>query len=167
MHCSMYGGTQKHQNVFIKNCVFILKCLNFSHLQSTLHLIQYTYWDVFSIVLNSFWTCRFWCLLVLLLFFVLPLPRWQNVSLWRLFSSRETKKVTLGEIRWIGRVGHQGHAIFGQKLLNTQCGVGRCARKSPIMKWVATLKESSKEIHWSWTQPLTTMPAGALIQVGS
>ena len=29
--------------------------------------------------------------------------------------------------------------------------------KSPIMKWA---KESSKKIHWSWTQPLPTMAAG-------
>ena len=27
------------------------------------------------------------------------------------------------------------HAVFGQKLLNSQCSVGRCAHKSPIMKW--------------------------------
>ena len=33
---------------------------------------------------------------------------------------------------------------MGQKLLNTQCSVGRCTRKSPIMKWANTLKESSK-----------------------
>ena len=28
------------RNLFIKNCVFILICLNFSHLQSTLHLVN-------------------------------------------------------------------------------------------------------------------------------
>ena len=50
-----------------------------------------------------------------------------------------------------------------QKLLNTQCSVRRCAHKSPIMKWVSAMKESLK-IHWSWTQPLTTPPAGTLIQ---
>ena len=33
-------------------------------------------------------------------------------------------------------MGHGGHAVFGQKLLNTQqYGVGRCTHKSPIMKW--------------------------------
>ena len=42
------GGSPKPQNLFIKSCVFILTCLNFSHLQSTLHLMQYTYLDVFS-----------------------------------------------------------------------------------------------------------------------
>ena len=37
------------------------------------------------------------------------------------------------------------HAIFGQELLNTQLGAGRCACKSPIMRWANTLKESSKK----------------------
>ena len=31
-----------------KNCVFILPYLNISHLQNTLHLIQYNYQDIFS-----------------------------------------------------------------------------------------------------------------------
>ena len=53
-----------------------------------------------------------------------------------------------------------GHVIFGQKLLNV------CAGKSPIMKWANTLKESSKKIHRSQAQPLTTMPVGTLIQMG-
>ena len=53
----------------------------------------------FPMAQNSFWTHWFWCLLVLLLFFVSPLPHWQSVSLWGLFSSRETKKnVVQGEI---------------------------------------------------------------------
>ena len=36
-----------NQEFTYKNCVFILTCLNFSHLQSTLHLMQYTYRDTF------------------------------------------------------------------------------------------------------------------------
>ena len=31
------------------------------------------------------------------------------------------------------------HAVFGQKLLNIQHGVGRYAHKSPTMKWANTL----------------------------
>ena len=34
--------------------------------------------------------------------------------------------------------------LFGQKLLNTQRGMGKCADKSPIMKETNALKESSK-----------------------
>ena len=58
----------------------------------------------------------------------------------RTFSSRETKRnVAQGEIGWIGRVGHGHHAVFGEELLNTQCGVGRYARKSLTMKWANAL----------------------------
>ena len=60
----------------------------------------------------------------------------------RTFSIRENKKkVTQDKMRRIGRVGHQGHTIFGQKLLHTQHSVGRYTHKSSIMKWA---NESSK-----------------------
>ena len=59
------------------------------------------------------------------------------------------------------KVGHGGHAVLGQKLLNTQRGVGRCACKSPIMKWANALSLQKKKIHWSQTQ-LLTKPAGTL-----
>ena len=42
------------------------------------------------------------------------------------------------------RVGHGSHAVFGQKLLDTQHRVGRSTCKSPIMKWANMSKESSK-----------------------
>ena len=41
--------------------------------------------------------------------------------------------------------GAQGYAIFGQKLLNIQRGVGRCACKSPIMKWKCIERVLSKK----------------------
>ena len=47
-------GDQKNCNLVLKNCAFTLMCLNFSHLQSTLHLMKYTYQDVFSTPQNSF-----------------------------------------------------------------------------------------------------------------
>ena len=109
----------KTQNLFIKNCVSTLMCLNFSHLPSIFHLMQYTYTDIFSTAQNSFWTHRSWCLLVLP-FFVSPLPHWQNISLWGLLLSRKTKESCWGEIQWIRRVGHGGCAVFGQKMPNSQ-----------------------------------------------
>ena len=104
----------------------------------------------FSTAQNCFWTCWFWCHLVLLPFFVSPLPHGQNISLWALFLSRKTnKKVTGVKIRWIGRLGHGGHGIFGWKLLNTQCGVGRCALNHPSwngqMHWVFKKKFTEAE----------------------
>ena len=45
---------------------------------------------------KHFGACWFWCLIVLLPFFISPLSYWHNFSLWRLFSSRKTKKKSLG-----------------------------------------------------------------------
>ena len=81
---------------------------------------------------NSFWTHRFWCLIVLLPFFVSPLPHQQNVSLWGLFSFTGKQKTVAGdETGWVRKVGHEGHAIFYQKLLGTQCSMSRYTCKSP------------------------------------
>ena len=63
----------------------------------------------------------------------------------RIFFTLRNEKSHSREIRWLGRVGHWGDAIFGQKLLNTQHGVGRCTCKSPLMKWAKVLTESSKK----------------------
>ena len=151
----MKGDPPKTWNLFIKHCVFILTCLNFSHLQSALQLLQHTNRDIFSTAQNSFWTHPFWCRLVLLTLFVSSLPHWQKHCPLRNFFHPGKQKVAGGEMWWIGRVTHEGHTIFGQKLLNSQHGVGRCARKSPIMKWANVLKESSKKIPWSRAQALT------------
>ena len=82
-------------------------------------------------------------------------------------SPLRTFSIQGGKRWWIGRVGHGGHTIFGQKLLNTQHYVGRCVCKSPVKKWAKALKESSKKLHQGQTQPLTTTPAGTMIQMGS
>ena len=52
--CLLYEGEPpKPQNLFIKNCVFILTCLNFRHLQRTPHLIQH-YWHFFPLLKTVF-----------------------------------------------------------------------------------------------------------------
>ena len=100
---------------------------------------------LFSSVQNSFWTHQFWCLLVLLPFFGFICSTWAKCfPLWTFFIWGY-KKVTRGETGWIGRVRHEDQGIFDQKLLNMQRGVGRCAHKSPIMKWANALKKSSKK----------------------
>ena len=65
---------------------------------------------LFSTAQNSFWTHWVWCLLILLSFFVSPLPIQQNISLWGLFFfiQRHNKKSCLG---W-DQVNREGHAIF-------------------------------------------------------
>ena len=142
---NLWGGVPQTQNLFIKNCIFIVTCY------SSLSFKVLSIWcntpiqKFFSTAQNSFWTHRFGCLLALLLFFVSPLPHQQNGCCWRHFSSGETTKSCLGKIRWIGSVGNEVHDTFGQTLLNTQRHVGRCAHKSPIMEWTNALKEASKK----------------------
>ena len=63
---------------------------------------KYSPW-CFSTAQNSFWTCQFWCLLVLLPF-VSPLPHGQNFCLWGLFFIEETKRSCLGW-DWVNREG--------------------------------------------------------------
>ena len=89
------GWPQISQNLFIKNCVFILTCLKLGHLQRTLHLMQYTYRGGFPTAQNSFGTHRFWCLLVLLLFFVSPLTSAKRFAL-RTFFIQGNQKSHLG-----------------------------------------------------------------------
>ena len=137
------GGTQKW-NLFIK-VVYLFLRLNFSHLQSPLHLMQYNYWDFFSTDQNSFWTHWFWCFLVLLPFFVYLFHIGKMFPFGDFFKQGDKNKAARGEIRWIWKVGHWGHAVLDQKLLNSQHGVGRFTCKSAIMKWAKELKESSKK----------------------
>ena len=61
----------------------------------------------------------------------------------RIFFILGNKKKLLGE-RLGEKGGAQGAAIVGQTLWNTQHGVGRCARKSPITKWANMLSLQKK-----------------------
>ena len=137
----IWGGTTKNWNLFIKNCVLILTCLNFSHLQSTLHWMRYTSRDVFfhcsKLFLNSLILMPFSASAVFLfcLFLIGKMFPFENF-----FHPGKQKKVTWGDLRWMR--GFRGYAVFGQKLLNTQHGVGRYTCKSPILKWANVLKES-------------------------
>ena len=117
-------------NLFIKNYVFILTCLNFSHLQSTLSTFgAINLLRLFSTAQNGFWTCWFW---YLLMFFCFTSSTSAEVSLWGRFSSRETKKKSgWGKMGWKAKVRHRNHVIFGQNLLNTQHSVGRCVVTCP------------------------------------
>ena len=100
------------QNLFIKNCVFILTRLNFSYLKSTLHLMQYTYEDVFSIAQNRFWTRRFWCLLVLLPLFCFTSTTLADCFPLRTFFIGETHTHTHTHTDLLGRdqVNREGGA---------------------------------------------------------
>ena len=79
-----------------------------------------------------------------------------------------TTKKLLGErsVEW-GVGARESCCLWSKTAEHSKTGVGRCICKSPIMKWANPLKDPSKKIHWSQMQPLTTMPAGTLIQMGS
>ena len=145
-HMQLWGGTQKKQ--------FILTCFNFSHLQSTLHLMQYTYWDVYFHCSKQFLNLSILMPFSASAIFLLPLPRFS----WRTFFIQGNKKSRWGEIGWIGRVGHGGHAILVKN------------RWTLSKVWVGALKESSKNfteakrslsqqhqlIHWHRWVPRTS-----------
>ena len=51
----MMGDPKNLSRIYLKNGVLILLVyLNFSHLQSTLHLMKYTYQDIFSLLITVF-----------------------------------------------------------------------------------------------------------------
>ena len=128
----------------IKNCVFILTCLNFNHLESTLHWCNSP--------IETFFHCsqQFLNLLILM-------PFSSSATLFHLFHTGKMfpfkdlfhmgkqKKVAWGKTRWIGRVGKEGSCHFGSKTAEPQCGMGRYVHSSPIIKWANMLNESSEK----------------------
>ena len=107
--------------------------------------MQYTYWDIFfhcskqflnSLILTPFSASAIFCSTSSTSAKMCP---FEDFFIWE-----TNKKIAQAPIRWIGKVGHWGYAIFGQKLLNTQRSLGRCPYKSLIKKWANALKESSK-----------------------
>ena len=83
------------------------------------------------------------------------------------FIRGNKKKVTWGKIGWIGRVGQRGHVIFGQKLLNTQCGQvliyhplwnGQMCWKNLLKNFTEakhSLSQQSQLVHWYRRVPRT------------
>ena len=137
------GGTQKMEFIYKKLCTYMFKLQSPSKYSHLMHYTCETFFPLLKTVLN---------LLILISFSVSAF----FVCLFHIFHVGKTfpfedffhpgnKNVVWGEIRWIRRVRHRGHAVFGQKLLSTQRGVGRCTCKSPTMQWANVLKESSKK----------------------
>ena len=118
-------GPPKHATYLLKSCVFILICLNFSHLQSTLHLIQHTYQDVFCTAQNSFWTCRFGCLIMLLSLFCFTSSTLAKCfPLRTVFIPRNKKTICPGQDRVSREGGEWRSCHFGPKSAehSAQCG---------------------------------------------
>ena len=96
----------------------------------------------FSTAQNSFWTDWFWRLLVLPPFVFHLFHIGKMFPFGDFFHLGKQNKSGRYQVNREG--GAWGHAVFGQKLLNIQCGVGRCTHKSP-KKWANVLKESSEK----------------------
>ena len=111
-----------------------------SHLQSTLHLMQYTYPDFLSLLktvfrLVDFDTVQRSCHFLFHLFHIGKMFSFRN------FFIQGNNKKGHSQWDWVNREGGVwGHAVFDQKLLNTQCGVDRYPPKLPIMKQAKALK---------------------------
>ena len=86
-------------------------CLNSSHLERTRHLMQYTYQDVFLLLKTVFELVDFDACSTAVFCFTSSTSA-KCFPLRTLFIRGHTQKVTQGEIGWIGRVGHRGHAVF-------------------------------------------------------
>ena len=123
----------KTWNWFTKICVFILTCWNFSYLQSILHLMQHIYWDVFSIA-RKFLKSSVLMPLSASAVFCFTFTPWVMFLFEDFFHQGKPKKKKKNPCLgwdWVNREGRgEASSVFGQKLLNTQHSVGRCAHKS-------------------------------------
>ena len=118
-------GDPKNTRIYLlKNHAFILACLNFSHIQGTLHLMQCTYWDTFPLF-KSFWAHWFWCLLVFLPFFCLTSSTSVKHFPLRTFFIQGKKKKLLGPRLGLLRGWDTGVMPFLVKKCWTQNDVGR------------------------------------------
>ena len=136
---------------------FIKKLYIYSYVFKLLSPSKYSLFDSidlsrhFFTTQNSFWTRRCWCLLVLLSFFVSPLPHGQNISLWGLFSSRETKKhIVQGKIGWKG-----GWDMGVMPFLVKNCWTLSCGCTLMNQMKLSKHIESPQRTQWSQMQPLT------------
>ena len=113
---------QKMEFIYKKLC--ILMYLHFRLLQSTLHLMQNTYQDVFSTLQNGFWISILMTFRAFAVFCFTSSTSAKHFPLRTFFIWGNKKKRRSGEIGWIGSMEHRGHTIFGQKLLehSTWCG---------------------------------------------
>ena len=142
--------------------------LNFSHLQSTLHLMQYTYWDFFCTAQNSVWTCLFWCLFSASAVFSFTSSTSATCFPLRTFFIWKGKKSCLGWDHVNREGGAQGSSHFWQKNCWTLSVVWSGTLVShPSWNGQTLWKSFQKKIHWNQVQPLTTTPAGALTEMGS
>ena len=122
----MRCGTKNTQNLFIKNCIFILTCLNFSCLQSTFHLMQYTYADNFPQLRTVFELVNFDTPFSASAVSCFTSSTSAKRFPLRTFINQENKNQSCSRRDRMNREGGaQGSCCFWSKLLNTQHGCGQ------------------------------------------
>ena len=157
-------GDQKNLNLFIKNCVFILTCLNFSHIQSTLHLMEYTYQDFFPLLKTVFELINFdafWCVCHFL-FHLFHISKMFPFEDFIHLGKQTTKKATLNEMESIERVGPflvSGHFLWKTEhsvqwagaLINHPSWNGQTRWKSLHKKFTeaeGSFSQQRQLVHW-------------------
>ena len=159
------------RNLFIKNCVLILTCLNFSHLQVLSIWCSTPIETFFSLLKTVFELNWFWCLLVFLRFLVSCLPHCQNVSLQGIFSlGKQTKKSHLGwdQVNREGRAWGSCHFWSKTAELTVRCGqmcsqiahheMGKCTERISPQKFTeaeCSLSQQCQLVHGYRWVPVT------------
>ena len=164
----MYEGDPQKWNLCIKSCVFILTCLNFSHLQSTVHLMQYTSWDVFSSAQIKFLNSLILMPLRTSAIFCFTPSTWaKHLSLRTFFYPGKQKKCCWGWDQVNREGGTWGSCRFGAKTAEHSAMWADALVNYPSWSRQMCWNSLQKQFHWSGTLPLTTTPADTLIQMSS
>ena len=146
----------------LKNCIFTLTYLNFSNLQSTIHLMPYTYQDSFSPLLKLvFYSSYFMLFSASAVFCFTSSTSAKCFPLRTFFIQRNKKKLLRARCGRIGKVEHGGHDI----LVNNCWPLSTVRAGAPVnhpswngqMRWVfkkqfneakRSLSQQCPLVHW-------------------
>ena len=114
-HQRVVQGRPPKTEFIYKNCVFILTFkLQSPSKYSPVDAIHL--WDFFPLRKTSFWTCWFWCLLVVLPFLFHLFHIGKMFPFEDFFHPRKQKKSRLGQDRVNRERGARGSCCFGSKI---------------------------------------------------
>ena len=171
----MYEGDPKNTRIFLLKYLCI-----YSYMFKLQSPSKYSPFDAIHL-LRHFFHCskQFLNLSILIPFSASAIFCFSSSTSTKLFPLRiffiweNKKKVTWDKIGWIGRWGtgvmpflvkNAGHSAQKHWTLSTVWASALINHPSCNGQM---LKSLQKKIHWGWAQPLTTRPAGTVIQMGS
>ena len=145
----IWGRTKNSQNLFIKIMYLFL------HVSTSVTFQVLSIWCntskemCFGTAQNSFWTCQFWFLLVLLPFFAYSLPHWWKISLWGISSPGATEKNLSGQ-DWVNREGGAwGSCYFWLKTAEHSAWCGQVLSQITHHEIGKSIERVFKKLHWS------------------